>query len=121
MGLTDRRRAIVLFGDSLTQRSFEPSGWGAALAHLYGRRCDVYNRGFGGYNTRWCRSMVGELFPADETPLLATVLQQTVLVGRTTSDVLRLVSKNLTVSAACVSLRAVSRSSSRRSIRDGSV
>ena len=74
MGLTDRRRAIVLFGDSLTQRSFEPSGWGAALAHLYGRRCDVYNRGFGGYNTRWCRSMVGELFPADETPLLATVL-----------------------------------------------
>ena len=74
MGLTDRRRAIVLFGDSLTQRSFEPSGWGAALAHLYGRRCDVYNRGFGGYNTRWCRSMVGELFPAHETPLLATVL-----------------------------------------------
>ena len=74
MGLIDRRRAIVLFGDSLTQRSFEPSGWGAALAHLYGRRCDVYNRGFGGYNTRWCRSMVGELFPAHETPLLATVL-----------------------------------------------
>ena len=29
MGLTDRRRAIVLFGDSLTQRSFEPGGWGA--------------------------------------------------------------------------------------------
>ena len=74
MGLIDRRRAIVLFGDSLTQRSFEPSGWGAALAHLYGRRCDVYNRGFGGYNTRWCRSMVGELVPAHETPLLATVL-----------------------------------------------
>jgi len=36
-----------VFGDSLTQRSFEPAGWGAALAHLYGRRCDVYNRGYG--------------------------------------------------------------------------
>jgi hypothetical protein len=47
MGLCERRRAIVVFGDSLTQRSFEPAGWGAALAHLYGRRCDVYNRGYG--------------------------------------------------------------------------
>lgn len=77
MGLTDRRRAIVIFGDSLTQRSFEPtSGWGSALAHMYGRRCDVYNRGYGGYNTRWCRSMLPHLFPLDGTehPLLVTVM-----------------------------------------------
>ena len=79
MGLTDRRQTIVLFGDSLTQRSFEPDrGWGAALAHLYGRRCDVYNRGFGGYNSTWCRSMLHELFPLlhpkDARPLLVTVL-----------------------------------------------
>ena len=77
MGLTDRRRAIVIFGDSLTQRSFEPtSGWGAALAHMYGRRCDVYNRGYGGYNTRWCRSQLPHLFPPDrsERPLLVTVM-----------------------------------------------
>lgn len=74
MGLMDRRRAIVLFGDSLTQRSWEPHGWGAALAHRYGRRCDVYNRGYGGYNTRWCRSMLDELFPPDEHPLLVTVM-----------------------------------------------
>lgn len=77
MGLTDRRRAIVLFGDSLTQRSFDPAGgWGAALAHAYGRRCDVYNRGYGGYNTRWCRSQLPHLFPVDnsERPLLVTVM-----------------------------------------------
>ena len=74
MGLTDRRRAIVLFGDSLTQRGWEPNGWGAALAHAYGRSCDVYNRGFGGYNTRWCRHMLPHLFPATESPLLVTVL-----------------------------------------------
>jgi hypothetical protein len=29
---------MVLFGDSLTQRGFEPHGWAAALAHRYGRR-----------------------------------------------------------------------------------
>ena len=74
MGLTDRRRAIVLFGDSLTQRGWEPNGWGAALAHAYGRSCDVYNRGYGGYNTRWCRHMLPHLFPATESPLLVTVL-----------------------------------------------
>ena len=28
----------VLFGDSLTQRGFEPHGWAAAMAHHYGRR-----------------------------------------------------------------------------------
>ena len=37
------RSTIVLFGDSLTQRGFEPEGWAAALAHYYGRRADVYN------------------------------------------------------------------------------
>jgi lysophospholipase L1-like esterase len=83
MGLTDRRRAIVLFGDSLTQRSFEPTGgWGARLAHMYGRRCDVYNRGYGGYNTRWCRSQLPHLFPLAkngpipnaEHPLLVTIM-----------------------------------------------
>ena len=32
------RSTIVLFGDSLTQRGFEPEGWAAALANYYGRR-----------------------------------------------------------------------------------
>ena len=36
------RSTIVLFGDSLTQRGFEPEGWAAALTHYYGRRADVY-------------------------------------------------------------------------------
>jgi lysophospholipase L1-like esterase len=44
------RPTIVLLGDSLTQLSFE--GWGAKLAHVYQRRCDVLNRGYSGYNTK---------------------------------------------------------------------
>ena len=31
MGLTSRREKVVLFGDSLTQRSMERGGWGESL------------------------------------------------------------------------------------------
>lgn len=48
---TPERPKILLFGDSLTQTSFE--GWGAVLADRYQRRADVLNRGLSGYNTRW--------------------------------------------------------------------
>ena len=32
------RPEFLLFGDSLTQQSFESGGWGAALADAYSRR-----------------------------------------------------------------------------------
>lgn len=47
------RSKIVLLGDSITQLSFQEGGWGAALANRYQRRCDVLNRGYSGYNSRW--------------------------------------------------------------------
>lgn len=34
----DLRPRFVLFGDSLSQRSFEPGGWGAALQNRYARK-----------------------------------------------------------------------------------
>lgn len=78
---TLRRPKIVLFGDSLTERSFDPDGgWGAALAHGLYRRVDVLNRGFGGYTTRCALAQLPDVFgPADTLaggtpPLLATVL-----------------------------------------------
>ena len=38
---------VVLFGDSLTQRSWEtPSGWASQLATLHCRKTDVFNRGY---------------------------------------------------------------------------
>jgi hypothetical protein len=42
------RPSIVLFGDSITQQSFTPSGWGAALANDYATSMDIFNRGFSG-------------------------------------------------------------------------
>jgi lysophospholipase L1-like esterase len=48
------RPAVLLFGDSLTERSLDPEGgWGAVVAHHFARKVDVINRGFGGYNSRW--------------------------------------------------------------------
>jgi isoamyl acetate esterase len=46
-----RRPSFLLLGDSLTQLSYE--GWGATLANVYQRRCDVLNRGYAGYNTKY--------------------------------------------------------------------
>ena len=76
---TGKRPKLLLFGDSLTQRGFEGpgQGWAAGVAHAYGRRADVVNRGFSGYTAKWCALMLPTLFPADdpawEVPLLAVV------------------------------------------------
>jgi hypothetical protein len=32
------RPKVILFGDSITERSFDAGGWGAALAHNYSRK-----------------------------------------------------------------------------------
>lgn len=47
------RPRLVLFGDSITEQSFAPGGWGAALAEHFARQADVVLRGLSGYNTRW--------------------------------------------------------------------
>lgn len=72
------RPAILLFGDSLTERSLDPAGgWGAAMAHHFGRKADVVNRGFGGYNTRWALPLLDEVLAqvvvAKQRLLLATL------------------------------------------------
>ena len=63
LGILGTRPVTILFGDSITQHSFEDGGWGAFLADLLSRRSDVINRGFGGYNTRWARHLLPSLFP----------------------------------------------------------
>ena len=87
---TARRRRIVLYGDSLTQRSFEPFGFGAALAGAFSRTCDVFNRGFGGYNSRWCaRADLLEHAFGDDARYPGRIYLSTVLLG--TNDATRYV------------------------------
>jgi lysophospholipase L1-like esterase len=61
------RPQFVLFGDSITQKSFGPGGWAGVIADAYQRRVDVINRGYSGYNTRWALSVVDHIFPANAT------------------------------------------------------
>lgn len=61
------RPQIVLFGDSITEQSFRPGGWGAALADSYSRKADLVVRGYGGYNTRWALFLLHHLFPPVRT------------------------------------------------------
>ncbi|CAN1347741.1 GDSL esterase/lipase At5g62930 [Linum perenne] len=82
------RPQIVLFGDSITEQSFRSGGWGASLTDSYSRKADVFNRGYGGYNTRWALFLLHQLFPLDgrKPPIAATVFfgaNDAALLGRT--------------------------------------
>ncbi|GJN13013.1 hypothetical protein PR202_ga31346 [Eleusine coracana subsp. coracana] len=82
------RPRLVLFGDSITEQSFRPRGWGAALANTYSRKADVVVRGYGGYNTRWALFLIHHIFPlADIARPLATTIffgaNDAALLGRT--------------------------------------
>ena len=59
------RRRVLLVGDSITQQSFSPAyqGWGAGICDWYQRSADVMNRGFSGYNSRWMRQSMQQMFP----------------------------------------------------------
>ena len=57
---------VVLLGDSITQYSFDDgAGWGAYIAGLLQRKCDVLNRGFSGYTTQYIVKIIDELIDAD--------------------------------------------------------
>lgn len=61
---------FLLFGDSITQQSFQPGGLGQHLADDYQRKLDVINRGFSGYNTRWGLEVAQRVFPSTDSAKL---------------------------------------------------
>lgn len=65
VAIKEMRPKIYLFGDSITEQSFENGGWGASLANHFARRVDVVLRGYSGYNTRWALKVVDKVFPAE--------------------------------------------------------
>ena len=72
-----RRPVILVIGDSLVQRGFEPGGWVSQLAMEYARSADVVLRGYSGYNTRWVKELMENepgLFPSSEHVLVVVVL-----------------------------------------------
>ncbi|KAK6797422.1 hypothetical protein RDI58_005124 [Solanum bulbocastanum] len=72
------RPKIYLFGDSITEMSFDEGGWGASLVKHFNRTVDLVLRGYSGYNTRWALKVLEKVFPAtekseSESPLAVTV------------------------------------------------
>ncbi|XP_052824707.1 isoamyl acetate-hydrolyzing esterase 1 homolog isoform X1 [Octopus bimaculoides] len=56
-----------LFGDSITQYAFSHDGcWAALVADILQRKCDVINRGFSGYNSRWCKKILSSVLNKNE-------------------------------------------------------
>ncbi|KAI1298187.1 hypothetical protein EDD11_006869 [Mortierella claussenii] len=56
---------FLLFGDSITQYSFDVNerGFGAQLAHLFQRRLDLINRGFSGYTSEQAIHLLPQFLP----------------------------------------------------------
>jgi len=69
---------VVLLGDSITQYSFQPHGWGARLQDLATRKCDVINRGFSGYNTKMILHKFAQIINED---LMKNVVAVTLFLG----------------------------------------
>ncbi|XP_076021704.1 isoamyl acetate-hydrolyzing esterase 1 homolog [Genypterus blacodes] len=68
---------VILFGDSITQVSFQAKGWGSDIADKLARKCDVVNRGLSGYNSRWAKIVLPRLInnqnPAEQNIAAVTV------------------------------------------------
>ncbi|XP_028405994.1 isoamyl acetate-hydrolyzing esterase 1 homolog isoform X2 [Dendronephthya gigantea] len=78
--LIDYFPKIILFGDSLTQFSFSPGGFGSAVADHFQRKCDVINRGFSGYTTRANKLILPRLLSNDNNPK-GSIVAAAILLG----------------------------------------
>lgn len=72
---------VILFGDSITQFSFQPNGWGAEIANKLARKCDVLNRGLSGYNSRWARILLPRLLEPHNSNNESHIAAVTVFFG----------------------------------------
>ncbi|KAK2891824.1 hypothetical protein Q8A73_017489 [Channa argus] len=64
---------VILFGDSITQFSFQANGWGTEIANQLARKCDVVNRGLSGYNSRWAKIVLPRLISSHNSADIAAV------------------------------------------------
>lgn len=56
-------KKFLLFGDSITEFTFEPDQWtlGSALQNVYSRKMDIIHRGYIGYNSRWALNILPDI------------------------------------------------------------
>lgn len=68
-------KRFLLFGDSITEFSFNPNQFsvGAALTHAYARKLDVVQRGYSGYNSRWGLKILKEILNQESGIIVSTL------------------------------------------------
>jgi lysophospholipase L1-like esterase len=71
-------KKFIVLGDSNTQMGFGESQWLTKIADLFQRKCDIINRGFGGYNSTTLKLMLKQLFSEFENDEICGVL---ILIG----------------------------------------
>lgn len=63
---TNMPKLGILLGDSITQHSFAPHGWGGYLSNQLQRKVDIISRGYSGYNTRGILHNIEHIFPKND-------------------------------------------------------
>lgn len=73
LGVRHKRKSVVFFGDSITQRGFEiqTNGYVALMADWWKRKVDILNRGYSGYNSRWGIKMMNDAVMNESPDLVA--------------------------------------------------
>ena len=73
LGIKHKRKVVVFFGDSITQRGFEveSNGYVALMAEWWKRKVDILNRGYSGYNSRWGIKMMNDAVMNESPDLVA--------------------------------------------------
>ncbi|KAJ3019140.1 UNVERIFIED_CONTAM: hypothetical protein HDU68_010811 [Siphonaria sp. JEL0065] len=71
---------IVLVGDSLTEYSVKPGGWGLQMITEYSRKMSVSIRGFASYNTHWLKLAIKPIL-LGTTPNPSRIKLITLLLG----------------------------------------
>ncbi len=69
---------LIVLGDSNSQMGFGESEWLTNIADLFQRKCDIINRGFGGYNSTTLNIILKQLFSEYESDEICGVL---ILIG----------------------------------------
>ncbi|CCF58157.1 hypothetical protein KAFR_0D05100 [Kazachstania africana CBS 2517] len=66
---------FLLFGDSITEFSFNPKQDGIAslLSNVYVRKLDILVRGFSGYNSRWCLKLLPKVLENESSIVMGTI------------------------------------------------
>ncbi|KAI8898239.1 SGNH hydrolase-type esterase domain-containing protein [Globomyces pollinis-pini] len=77
---------IILFGDSLTDNSFYPDGWGTKLQQLYQEDVKFINEGRSGYSTEWSLGLLKPLLINYENDSNSQLLLTIIFLG--TNDAL---------------------------------